>query len=261
MTIDAMAGTAKLVLNGSGDTLTYITNKCLAQQYQLTSNNVTNGTENGYQWIDLGLSVLWATCNVGATKPEEYGDYYAWGEVDTYYEPGYAQEKTNTHWKSNKEKGYAWESYKWCDGSGTTINKYNNNDYYGLVDNKRNLDINDDVAHIKWGGNWRMPTLSDFDELYEWCTRSWEKNNNVWGIRFTSERVGYEGFSIFLPASGARDGNTIEYLNSGGFYWETTILDEQPSRACGFAFIKDKIEWRSPSRVNGLTVRAVCPKK
>ena len=103
------------------------------------------GFENGYQYVDLGLSVKWATFNVGATKPEEYGDYYAWGETET-------------------KNDYSWSTYKWSDETGNILSKYNTSIYYGTVDNKHVLDAEDDVAHVKWGGKWRMPTQSEQEE-------------------------------------------------------------------------------------------------
>ena len=92
----------------------------------------------GHEYVDLGLSVKWATCNVGASKPEEYGDYFAWGET---------QPKSN----------YDWNTYKWCNGSNDTQTKYNTKSNYGTVDNKTTLDLSDDAACANWGGNWRMP--------------------------------------------------------------------------------------------------------
>ena len=107
-----------------------------------------------HECIDLGLSVKWATCNVGAIKPEEYGDYYAWGETET-------------------KDVYDWSSYKWCNGSSDTLTKYNPFKVQGIVDSITTLDPNDDVAHVKWGGSWRMPTASEFRELMDNCKWTW----------------------------------------------------------------------------------------
>ena len=130
-----------------------------------------NGTENGYQYIDLGLSVKWAPFNLGATKPEEYGDYYAWGDTEPYYEIGYAQENPQAHWKEGKLGGYDWTNYKWCNGSYNKQIKYNNNSSYGTVDNKNTLELEDDVANVAWGGSWRMPTQHELYELW---------SNSIW---------------------------------------------------------------------------------
>ncbi|MBO7112331.1 MAG: hypothetical protein J6V75_00065, partial [Bacteroidaceae bacterium] len=131
--------------------------------------------ESEYAYVDLGLSVKWATCNVGASKPEEYGDYYAWGETEP---------KTT----------YDWSTYKWCKGSSATMTKYCNNSSYGnngFTDTKTTLDPEDDVAHVKWGGNWRMPTISEFEDLINNCTWTWTTQNGVNGYKVTSKKSGY----------------------------------------------------------------------
>ena len=99
---------------------------------------------NGHEYVDLGLpsGLKWATCNVGASSPEVYGGYYAWGETE-------------------EKSSYSWSTYKWCNGSYDTMTKYCTSSSYGTVDNKTTLDPQDDVAHVKWGGRWRMPTLEE----------------------------------------------------------------------------------------------------
>ena len=119
-----------------------------------------------YEAVDLGLSVKWAAYNVGATKPEEYGGYYAWGETE---------EKSN----------YTWGTHKWCNGSYDTMTKYCTNSSYGTVDNKIVLDPEDDVAHVKWGGDWRMPTFGELHELYSNCTWLWITINGINGYKVT----------------------------------------------------------------------------
>ena len=128
---------------------------------------------SSYEYVDLGLSVKWATFNVGATKLEEYGDYCAWGETEPYYEVGYAQESPQAHWKDGYSAGYGWSNYKWCNGSYSTLTKYNTSTSYGTIDNKTVLDPEDDVAHVKWGGSWRMPTFGELSELHNSCTWTW----------------------------------------------------------------------------------------
>ncbi|MBQ7388798.1 MAG: hypothetical protein IJW01_05480 [Paludibacteraceae bacterium] len=110
-----------------------------------------DGIGNGYVWIDLGLSVKWATCNVGATSPEKYGNYYAWGETEP---------KTT----------YTWATYKWCNGSYDTQTKYCTDSSRGTVDNKTVLELADDAANVNWGGAWRMPTDAECQELIDNCT-------------------------------------------------------------------------------------------
>ena len=132
--------------------------------------------------VDMGLSVMWATCNIGATSPEEYGDYYAWGETETKTE-------------------YTWANYKWCNGKETALTKYNSSPSYGIVDNKYYLDKEDDVAYVKLGGRWRMPAPIEIEELVSNCTITREKYNEVDGYLYTSN---INGNSIFFPLAGQR---------------------------------------------------------
>lgn len=139
--------------------------------------------------VDLGLTVnghklLWASFNLGASKPEEYGDCYAWGELE---------KKTND---------YNWSTYKWAaNGADHKVTKYcTNKDEWGgngEPDNKSVLDLVDDVAHVKLGGNWRMPTWEEWESLISLCNFVWTKKNNVIGIYIS----GPNGNSIFLPTS------------------------------------------------------------
>ncbi len=124
-----------------------------------------------HEWVDLGLpsGTLWATCNVGASNPEELGSYFAWGETAT-------------------KDFYEWSTYKWCNGSETTMTKYCTNSDYGndgFVDNKTELDPEDDAAYVNWGPSWRMPTTEQQCELYENCSSDWTTQNGVNGRLFT----------------------------------------------------------------------------
>ena len=141
------------------------------------------------EYVDLGLSVKWATCNLGAASPERYGNYYAWGEIET---------------KSN----YSWSSYKWCNGSKTTLTKYNNYVDYGVVDNKAVLEESDDVAHIELGETWHIPTFVEMNELIESCSWTLSALNDVTGYVVT----GPSGRSIFLPC--------IDYFTN---YWTSSL--------------------------------------
>ena len=190
-----------------------------------------------YEAVDLGLSVKWASCNVGATSPEEYGGYYAWGETE---------EKTN----------YSWSTYKWCNGSNNSQTKYCTNSSYGKVDNKTTLDPEDDVAHVKWGGNWRMPTRAEQDELRNNCTWSWTIVNGVNGYRVT----GPNGNSIFLPTAGYRMGEDVGYSGSSGDYYSATLSEGHSGigiSACYLYFIDGYYDWLDGYRHCGRTVRPV----
>lgn len=148
--------------------------------YYLAAHSGNANMENGYEYVDLGLSVKWAICNVGASKPEEYGDYFAWGET---------QPKST----------YDLSTYKWCNGSSATLTKYNYSSSFGTVDDKTQLELIDDAARANWGGIWRMPTDAELTELRTECTWTWTTQNGVNGYKVTSKS---NGNSIFLPAAG-----------------------------------------------------------
>ena len=132
-------------------------------------------TEITHEYVDLGLSVMWATCNIGANSPEELGNLYQWGELILCGSV---------------------ENYKW---SGTKVNtyfKYVTNSSYGIVDEKTELDYTDDVANVNWLGNWRMPSREEAQELIDNCIWSKEVLNGVNGYRVVSK---INGNSIFMP--------------------------------------------------------------
>ena len=191
-----------------------------------------------HEYVDLGLSVKWATMNIGANAPEEYGDYFAWGETTT---------KTD----------YSWSTYKWCQGTEKTLTKYNtSSDYsYTAPDNKTQLDLEDDAAHVNWGGTWRMPTDAELTELREKCKWTWTTLNGVNGFKV----AGPSGNSIFLPAAGYRYGTSLDDAGSNGSYWSSSLLESTPSRAWLVYFYSSGANRDSSSRYYGLSVRAVCP--
>ncbi len=196
---------------------------------------------NGSEYVDLGLSIKWATCNVGATKPEEYGDYFAWGEVEP-------------------KEVYDWSTYKWCNGSYDSLTKYNNSSSYGIIDNKTVLDASDDAATANWGGAWRMPTKEEQDELRENCTWTWTTENGVNGYRVTSNKEGYTDKSIFLPAAGYRDDSSLNSAGSYGFYWSGSLLTltDYSYNAYELDFNSGSVYWSSSGRGCGQSVRPVC---
>lgn len=179
-----------------------------------------------YKYVDLGLSVKWATCNIGASKPEEHGDYFAWGEIDPYYEPGYSSYNADfIVWREGITAGYDWATYKYCNGSRETLTKYcysSNCGYNGFTDSKNYLDPDDDVAHVKWGGNWRMPTQTELNELLDNCTWTWTYQGGVHGCIVTSNIPGYSGRSIFMPVTGKRSGKGMDGSYSG-YYWSSSL--------------------------------------
>jgi len=226
-----------------------------------------NGSENGYQYVDLGLSVRWATFNVGANKPEEYGDYFAWGETEPYYEAGYAQESSQAHWKDGKTSGYTWTNYKFRtsgDYDNVKFSKYNTSSSYGPIDNNTTLDPEDDVAHVQWGGTWRMPTKADWDNLQNKCTWTWYGSGNtefngVAGYKVTSKIEGYADRFIFLPAAGYRDGTNLNGVGSYGYYWSSSLITDGPNLAWYIYFYSSLVYAYYNYRVLGQSVRPVCP--
>ena len=210
---------------------------------------------NGREYVDLGLpsGLKWATMNVGATTPEEYGDYFAWGETEPYYTVGHSQDNPCLNWKTDKT-GYDWASYKWCNGSDDSMMKYCTSARYGAVDNEVTLELADDAAHVNWGGNWRMPTKAEQDELRENCTWAWTTRNGVKGYKVT----GPNGDFIFLPAAGTREKRGI-YIDGHGFYGSSSlhVSDSRFTNMLNFdSFGRSS---GATSRYDGLSVRAVCP--
>lgn len=203
---------------------------------------IDSNKKNVHDYVDLGLSVKWATCNVGASKPEDYGGYYAWGETE-------------------EKSTYDWSTYKWCNGSETKLTKYCTTSRNGFVDNKMVLELHDDVAHVKWGGSWRMPTTEEFAELRNRnnCTWTWTSQNGVNGYRVTSVK---NGNSIFLPAAYYRVDSDLPGTRSfEGFYWTSSLYTFNP-----VSYLADNISFYLNGtesnyhhyRSYGLSVRPVC---
>ena len=190
-----------------------------------------------HEYVDLGLSVKWATMNIGANSPEDYGDYFAWGETipkDTY----------------------TWETYKWCKGSNATMTKYCTKSSYGTVDNKTVLDPEDDAAHVNWGGTWRMPTYDEYKELVNKCTWIWTTQNSVDGYKVT----GPNSNSIFLPAAGYRNDSSLNSAGSYyGYYWSSSLNTDSPTHGWYLIFNSSVYDVSRYYRCYGRSVRAVCP--
>lgn len=206
--------------------------------------------------VDLGLpsGLKWASFNLGASAPEEYGDYYAWGETEPYYLSQYP-----LIWKEGKEHGYDWPSYKWCMGSYDTLTKYclgSSYGYNGFTDTKIVLDPEDDAAHINLGGNWRMPTDTEMTELRENCTWEWTNQNGVNGYMVT----GSNGNSIFLPAADYQYfANPIYSSGSAGYYWSLSLkMESSYPQAWIVHFDSSNIVRLQLGRCCGLSIRPIC---
>ena len=190
--------------------------------------------------VDLGLSVNWASSNIGATKPDESGTYYAWGETSG---------KTN----------FSWENYKWLDPSSYTLTKYCGDPEYGYngyVDSKTKLDNADDVARTILGDGWRMPTRAEFEELFnpKNCTVVWEELNGVNVVKLTSLK---NGKVLYLPAVGIYDEDTLYYSGTYGAYWTSTFSPDDPTNAFFFTFDSSTHYSDTGYRYRGCPVRAV----
>lgn len=188
-------------------------------------------------WVDLGLpsGLLWAKRNVGATSPEEYGDYFAWGENTT-------------------KSVYDWTTYIYCNGDYDQLTKYCSNSSYGyngFTDNLTILQPGDDAATANYGG--RTPTKEEWQELINNTTAQWTTRNGVNGRLFTSSN----GNSLFLPAAGYRWDSSLNYAGSIGFYWSSSLNTANPDNACLFDFRSLSQYMGSYRRYGGQSVRAV----
>ncbi|MBR5918801.1 MAG: leucine-rich repeat domain-containing protein, partial [Prevotella sp.] len=194
---------------------------------------------NGHEYVDLGLpsGTLWATCNVGAEKPEDYGLYFAWGETK-----GYTGDTSDG-------RLFNWDNYKW--GKKDALTNYTDSD------GKIELYAADDAATANWGEGWRMPTLEEIYELLENTTSEWMELNGVSGRLFTAEN----GNSIFLPASGYRSGGSLGNVGSLGYYWSSLLYGSNPARAFNLYFLSDEAGRSDGSRCFGLSVRPVISKE
>lgn len=216
------------------------------------SVTVTSGSDSDtHAYVDLGLpsGTLWATCNIGASKPEEYGDYFAWGETT-----GYNSGKTN----------FDWSTYKYCKGTSSTLTKYcqeSSYGYNGFTDALTELELSDDAAYVNWGSQWRMPSIDQFEELINssYTTTTWTTQNGVYGCKITSKMSGYTDKSIFLPAAGYRFGTSIDYTGLYGYYWSRTLYPHV--NTCDLAyylrFNSSDVDYYTYDREFGSNVRPV----
>ena len=206
----------------------------------LVANFTYNGGGDDHEYVDLGLpsGLLWATCNVGADNPEDYGDYFAWGETMT-------------------KNDYSWSTYQYCNGSYNTLTKYCNNSSYGyngFTDNLTTLLPEDDAATANWGSDWRMPTKDDWQELIQNSSITWVSQNGVNGFRFT----GSNGNSVFFPAAGTYNGSNPGIAGNNGFYSSSSLHTDNSNSAWQLYFRSDYYQLGgSYGRYGGHSIRAV----
>lgn len=207
--------------------------------------NANGGSIGGHEYVDLGLpsGTLWATCNIGASTPEEYGDYFAWGETVP------------------KEE-YSWENYKYCKANDVSLTKYCSSyeyGYNGFTDNKTVLELVDDAAYLNWGTRWCMPSLEQMLEIINNC----DKIESVYNGQAGYKIIGPNANSIFLPYAGYKQYSYDNYENSKGYYWASTYSHKNTSKALVFqadAFNHDNIISYGWYRQQGFTIRAVIRK-
>jgi len=195
---------------------------------------------DGEKWVDLGLpsGTLWATMNVGANSPEEYGDYFAWGETEP-------------------KDVYSWQTCKWInlETGKVRLTKYCTNSNYGyndFVDDKTELDPEDDAACANYPDG-RMPSNDQITELIENCTWEWTQMNGVNGRLIT----GPNGNTMFMPAAGTRLGSKFYDDGTRGYYWSRSLDLIAQTGAHGVQFTSEIYILSGGSRSNGFAVRAV----
>lgn len=207
------------------------------------NNNAGNdsGSINGHAYVNLGLpsGTLWATCNVGANSPEEFGDYFAWGETQP-------------------KMSYDWSTYKWCNSNYNQLTKYCNSiryGYNGFTDNLTALRVGDDAAVQNMAGGWQMPSVDQWNELLRNTTQTWTTLNGVKGFLITATN----GQSIFLPAAGCRYFNILNDVGFFGRYWSSSLYTDGASSGWYFYFNSMRYSGMDDfDRCDGISVRAVC---
>ena len=203
--------------------------------------------------VDLGLSVKWASCNLGATVPEEFGDYYAWAEIAPYYES-----LDPLTWKAGKPAGYGVASYRWY-GNYPNVTKYcpaeltNCWDKEGDPDGNTVIDPDDDAATVTLGSAWRIPTEADWKELISGCTWTWATHDGVNGFEISATN----GASIFLPAAGMFDVQTVYDSGSLCAYWTSDLNTNLPNNAVVLHYTSGYGFTGSTLRYHGCTIRPV----
>ena len=241
---------------------------CLAMCLSAYSGD--KGSEKGHEWVDLGLpsGTKWATCNIGAKNPQEYGNYYAWGEVTT-----------KSIYNSSTYK------YRNSDGQLTKydITKYDIESRYGkngFADGKTTLELEDDAAYVNWGGKWMMQTMVQLMELRNECYWEWTEDYNGSGVagcivykakaeadkgkyvykgKTPSSSYSLSDAHIFLPAAGYRYDVDLDYAGSEGTYWSSSLNTDYPLDALSVGFDSDDVNYGSVDRCCGQSVRAVIP--
>ena len=199
------------------------------------------------QAVDLGLpsGIRWASCNVGATTPEGYGYYFAWGETESKKDYSWT-----TYKYANVGERYHYKFTKYCTDASSGDN--------GFIDNKTVLEPEDDAATANWGDVWRMPTDTEWTELREQCTWTYTTLNGVYGYQVASKT---NGNSIFLPVAGFRNGTSLYLQGTRGYYSSSSLLENYSDNVWIVTFNHEEVYRHSNNRNNGLSVRPVQDKQ
>lgn len=244
-----------------------------------TDTPETSNSYNGHEYVDLGLpsGLKWATCNVGAYYPEDYGDYFAWGATA----PQELYDWAHTPYQTQNTTDYS--STRYTKYLGSTTSSYKDPSATDADALKTVLDPEDDVAHVKWGGNWRMPTKEEQDELRNNCYWRWVTSYNGKSVngyiiykakdatdkgKLTNDYSSYTpvgSYSVsdshlFLPAAGYRFNSSHGSTGSTGNYWSSSLNSDYSNYACDLYFDSDRVFSSYHYRYSGRTVRPVCQK-
>ena len=183
--------------------------------------------------VDLGLSVKWANMNLGAKTPSGFGSYFAWGETKT-------------------KQFFSWNTYTWSKGDSPSLTKYS------TLDRRTQLALSDDAARANMGGDWRMPTVDEYEELIDNCKWEWTNKDGINGYKVTSKK---NGNSIFLPITGFRFYGDVQFRAINGIYWTSSLYTANPYKAwcLEFNFSDVKVHYGdlTSNRFSGRCIRAV----
>jgi len=263
------SGTFSFEATVGSDTYTYSksgVSLAAGKYYQSTVKMADMGNAPaGCELVDLGLpsGTKWANMNLGATSVTDYGDFFAWGETEPYY----SSQSPSVTWKTGKTAGYDWASYQWTTDGGSSFTKYTGSD------NKTTLEAADDAATANWGGDWRMPTKAELEELFKTSpdyTESDKIDGYSWEWQYNYQGSGHAGYlitvtkecaqkgnSIFLPAAGYRDGTSLKVQGSYGWYWSSTLDEGYPDWALDLSICSSYAAEKTSYRHSGSSVRPV----
>ena len=195
---------------------------------------------NGYSYVDLGLSVKWATMNVGATSETDYGNYFMWGSTT-----------------SNTASECTWSNAPFNNGLDSYNEEYFNAHKSEWLDDNNNLKPKYDAASHIMGGDWRIPTNAEFQELFKYTTKEWTQVNGVNGYKFTSKKEGFQNNSIFIPAAGYRSDGSVGNVGSSGGVWSSSLYTSDHNYAWYLGFNSSNCTMGNSNRCYGRSVRGV----